>query len=250
MEVWGGEPGLAAELGEAAFQVTLEVDAGGGLVPLTDLGTASTGRTLHAPDTILMDGNAPANRVHFDSGVIDAPVAVGTTLAVALTIPPEGDIGTGFIYGVDNVRVRSPSPGDANGDGVFTRPTSCKSFRRASTRMKLTATPLGSKAIGTETATSTRQTLSPRFRPDVMNSHRNEMRERSPTRWIGFLPRMREPLNGGRTWRELRRNRIDPKPTVVRNAAGPQPNGVLPHPDQGRFRWSLDFLPRERRFQR
>ena len=119
LEAWGGEPGLAANPGEAAFQVTLEVDEGSGFVPLADVGTVSTGATLTAPDPILMDGNAPANRVHFDSGVLDAQVAVGTTLAVAFTVP-DGDVGTGFIYGVDNVRIQTLFAGDANGDGLFT----------------------------------------------------------------------------------------------------------------------------------
>ena len=36
----------------------------------------------------------------------------------------------------------------------------------------------------------------------------------------------------------------------TRSAAGPQPNGVLPHPGKGRSRWSLDFLPREQHFHR
>ena len=37
---------------------------------------------------------------------------------------------------------------------------------------------------------------------------------------------------------------------MSRNAAGPQPNGVLPHPGTGRSRWSLDSLPREQHFHR
>ncbi len=41
--------------------------------------------------------------------------------------------------------------------------------------------------------------------------------------------------------------------TIVRlnhGASGPQPNGLLPYPGTGRFRWSLDFLPREQHFCR
>ena len=51
--------------------------------------------------------------------MIDAPVPSGAVLRVDFTVPT-GDEGTGFIYGLDNVRIQTLLTGDANGDGLFT----------------------------------------------------------------------------------------------------------------------------------
>ena len=60
--------------GEAAFHVTVDMDTGNGFATLVDLGTATTGPTLQPMVEGIVDGNADANRVLFDSGIVAAAI--------------------------------------------------------------------------------------------------------------------------------------------------------------------------------
>ena len=118
LEVWGGDPALADDPGTAELEVSLQIDEGEGFVPLADLGTVSTGPSLSPSDFIMLDGNTPPNVAHFESSVINAPTPSGALLRIDFTVP-DGDAGTGYIYGLDNVRIQTLLTGDANGDGLF-----------------------------------------------------------------------------------------------------------------------------------
>jgi hypothetical protein len=72
---------LGANVGEAAFNVSLEVDNGTGFKSVADLGTVTTGKTLARPtEGTLVNGNDAAYRVSFDTGPIDLDIPVGATL--------------------------------------------------------------------------------------------------------------------------------------------------------------------------
>ena len=118
LEVWGGDPALALDPGTATFQVALQIDRGDGFEPFVDLGTVSTGPSLSPSSIVILDGNTPPHVVHLLSDVVDAHVAPGTLLRFDLTIP-DGNVGDGFIIGVDNVAIETLYPGDCNGDGRF-----------------------------------------------------------------------------------------------------------------------------------
>ena len=109
---------LAVDPGTAELEVSLQIDEGGGFVPLVDLGTVSTGPALSPSDFIMLDGNSPPNVAHFESSVIDAPAPSGAVLRIDFTVPA-GDAGAGYIYGLDNVQLQTLLTGDANGDGLF-----------------------------------------------------------------------------------------------------------------------------------
>ena len=85
MEVWdAATSNSTTDPGEAAFDVSIEIDGGDGFVPLLDLGRVTTGPTLTKPasSSDFVNGNDTANRVMFDSGLIPADIAVGSQLRV------------------------------------------------------------------------------------------------------------------------------------------------------------------------
>ena len=66
----------------------------------------------------ILDGNARANRIEFDSGPIPASIPEGSTLRLRF-ITPEAGAHVGYIYGVDSFEFHVLAAGDANADGQF-----------------------------------------------------------------------------------------------------------------------------------
>ncbi len=113
---------LADDPGEAAFNVTVEVDSGDGFAPLFDFGTVTTGAVLALPDGEYIDGNVDPNHVSFDSGVQAATLSAGSTLRVRWAIDTDAQ-SQGWVFGLDNVMLSlsagGPVTGDFNGDGLL-----------------------------------------------------------------------------------------------------------------------------------
>ena len=111
---------LPDDPGEAAFQVTVDIDTGDGFVPLIDFGTVTTGATLEPMVGGLLDGNAEANRVAFDSRVT-AAIPAGSNLRFRWTPDTQAETG-GWVFGLDNVVLSllrdGSGAGDFNGDGA------------------------------------------------------------------------------------------------------------------------------------
>ena len=108
--------------GEAAFNVTVEIDSGSGFTPLVDFGTVTTGAMLQPVFEGIVDGNADANRVSFDSDVVSASIPAGAQLRVRWEAHTEAET-NGWVFGLDNVSLSLfgtvSQPGDFNGDSVF-----------------------------------------------------------------------------------------------------------------------------------
>ena len=108
--------------GEAAFNVTVDIDTGDGFTPLVDLGTVTTGRTLQPVPGGMLDGNADANRVLFDSGVVAAEIPAGADLRIRWASATDAET-SGWVIGLDNVALTllysDGGPGDFNKDGVL-----------------------------------------------------------------------------------------------------------------------------------
>ena len=113
---------LPDDPGEAAFHVTVDMDMGDGFAPLVDLGTVTTGPTLQPMSEGILDGNAEANRVSFDSGVVTAAIPVGSSLRVRWAAATEAET-AGWVFGLDNVALSllgsGGATGDFNSDGVL-----------------------------------------------------------------------------------------------------------------------------------
>ena len=115
VEAWDARqlPGLPIALaddpGEAAFNVTVEVDSGDGFAPLFDFGTITTGAVLQLPDGDYIDGNVDPNHVSFDSGIQPAAVSVGSTLRVRWAIDTDAQT-RGWVFGLDNVELSLSVP--------------------------------------------------------------------------------------------------------------------------------------------
>jgi hypothetical protein len=128
VEAWDARqlPGLPIALaddpGEAAFNVTVEVDSGDGFAPLFDFGNVTTGAVLQLPDGDYIDGNVDPNHVSFDSGIQPAAVSVGSTLRVRWAIDTDAQT-RGWVFGLDNVElslsVDGSITGDFNDDGLL-----------------------------------------------------------------------------------------------------------------------------------
>lgn len=111
-----GEPD---DPGEAAFSVTVELDSGDGFTTLVDFGTVTTGATLQPVFEGIVDGNADANRISFDSGDVIAAIPAGSSFRVRWSADTERQM-NGWIFGLDNVVMSLMSgivDGDVNGDG-------------------------------------------------------------------------------------------------------------------------------------
>jgi hypothetical protein len=131
VEAWDARDGIlignnrfagADDPGEAAFHVTVDLDTGEGFSPLVDIGRVTTGPTLQPVFEGIVDGNADANRVSFDSGAVAAVIPAGSQLRVRWEADTEVDA-FGWVFGLDNVSLSlsgtaSPS-GDFNIDGVL-----------------------------------------------------------------------------------------------------------------------------------
>ena len=123
LEVWDvASSTTTVNPGEAAFDVSIDIDQGDGFVQLLDLGRVTTGPTLQKPLTspAYLDGNDPAYRVTFDSGLRPASIPVGSQLRVRWSADQAAS--RGWIFGLDNVNFRLLSGGqlgDFNSDGIL-----------------------------------------------------------------------------------------------------------------------------------
>jgi hypothetical protein len=108
LEAW--DAGRVTTLGEAPFDVTVEMDSGDGFELLTDLGRVTTGANLFPPVGDQLDGNADKNRVSFDSGRINAAIPADSNLRIRWTAPSDAAI-RNWIFGLDNVSLcTTPAP--------------------------------------------------------------------------------------------------------------------------------------------
>ncbi len=109
--------------GEAAFNVTVEIDSGDDFTPLVDLGTVTTGANLQPVFDGIVDGNADANRFSFDSGIVAAAIPAGSSIRIRWSADTERPV-AGWVFGLDNVSLSLlegvASPGDFNRDGRLT----------------------------------------------------------------------------------------------------------------------------------
>ena len=116
-EAWHGTAGANAP-GEAAFDISFDVELDGFFqeaASFGDSGTITTGLTL-SPGPL--DGNASENRTSFDSGVVEVELPVGSTVRLSLAIDQQANT-SGYLLGIDNVIVRTLAPGDADGNGLI-----------------------------------------------------------------------------------------------------------------------------------
>jgi len=113
IEAWSADAGNV-DPGEAVYGVTLDVDSGGGFSTEVNFGTTTTGATL-SPGSL--DGNLAANRMSFDSGVVEVDVAASSQLRLSFDGQNQGAT-TGILYGVDNMVFRAVAPGDTDGNGL------------------------------------------------------------------------------------------------------------------------------------
>ena len=122
LEVWGVNSDLATDPGEAAFSVTLDVDAGNGFMRMVDLGTVTTGPTLEPSVEGIVDGNADAYRLSFDSGAVPVAIPDGATIRIRWMSAAAAET-AGWVFGLDNVALSllgsGSQAGDFNGDGVL-----------------------------------------------------------------------------------------------------------------------------------
>ena len=121
IEAWDASTSsLASDPGEAAFDVTIDIDSGNGFEPLLDLGRITTGQ-LQRPDGDYLNGNDATNRVSFDSGHLPASIPDGSQLRFRWATAADANT-DGWVFGLDNVAVTLLSDvaelaGDFNGDG-------------------------------------------------------------------------------------------------------------------------------------
>jgi len=116
-EAWHGAAGANAP-GEAAFDISFDVELDGFFqeaASLGNAGTITTGLTLSRGP---LDGNASENRTSFDSGVVEVELPVGSTVRLSLAINQQADT-SGYLLGIDNVIVRTLAPGDTDGNGLI-----------------------------------------------------------------------------------------------------------------------------------
>ena len=69
-----------------------------------------------APEVALLDGNAPRNRLHFDSRVLEVAIPADASFRLKF-VGQNLEAGVGYIWGLDNVQLQFLAAGDANGDG-------------------------------------------------------------------------------------------------------------------------------------
>jgi hypothetical protein len=99
IEAW--DAGRVTALGEAAFDATIEVDSGAGFSLLADLGRVTTGEVLDPPSGAFLNGNLDANRISYDSGLIEASIPANSRLRLQWAAS-DGATG-GWVFGLDNV---------------------------------------------------------------------------------------------------------------------------------------------------
>ena len=101
LEVWDAER-FARDPGEAAFDVSVEVEPRDGATIAREFGTVTTGNGLSLPKAGYLDGNSEANRVSFDSGIVPMHIPAGSQMRILWKANTSAE-STGWIYGLDNV---------------------------------------------------------------------------------------------------------------------------------------------------
>ena len=118
IEAWGNIRERSVP-GEAAFNVTVDVNTGSGFEELLDLGKLTTGTILQVPEGDILDGNDAANRLAYDSGML--PVAIPSGASLRLRWQADVTSTTeGWLYGLDNVALGLFLRGDFDDDGALT----------------------------------------------------------------------------------------------------------------------------------
>ena len=106
--------------GEAAFNVALDLDTGNGFQQIMDLGKVTTGATLVPPtsEEEFVNGNDPAYRTSFNSGLLNLDLPEGSLLRVRWQADLEAET-RGWVFGLDNVALGMFEAilGDFNNDG-------------------------------------------------------------------------------------------------------------------------------------
>ena len=103
VEVWGGDPNISNNPGEAVFDVMLDVNTGDGFMLIKQFGQIGTGVTLIPPAREgLVDGNDSANRFSYDSGVQDIIIPNGSQIRLRWDAQNQGET-AGWVFGLDNV---------------------------------------------------------------------------------------------------------------------------------------------------
>ena len=116
--------------GEAAFDVSVDIDTGDGTSDLSkilggdfnellSLGMVTTGAVLPRPEGDFLDGNNPAHRVSFAGDVLHADIPAGSRLRFRWDTTEEAAASEGWLFGIDDVKITLASAGDANLDGQF-----------------------------------------------------------------------------------------------------------------------------------
>jgi hypothetical protein len=103
VEAW--DAGRVTGLGEAAFDVTVDLNSGDGFAPLVDLVRVTTGPGIFPPAGEYLDGNVQANRVSFDSGWVEAQIPADSQLRIRWTAPSDAAT-ENWVFGLDNVSLR------------------------------------------------------------------------------------------------------------------------------------------------
>lgn len=104
VEAWdAGTRNSTPDVGEAAFEVSLEVDHGSGFELLSDLGTVTTGRVLQRPNGDYIDGNLDGNRTTHNSGRIEQAIPEGAR--IRLRWKAGEDATEGWVFGLDDVQL-------------------------------------------------------------------------------------------------------------------------------------------------
>ena len=100
------------------YSVTLDIWQDNWFRPLVELNDGepiTTGKTLSSG---FLDGNRAENRTSLDRGIVETDVPQSAfTSVLYFNGSDQGDT-AGYIYGLDNLILRTLPPGDANGDGV------------------------------------------------------------------------------------------------------------------------------------
>jgi hypothetical protein len=91
------------QIGEAAFDVMVDLDAGNGFEPFLYFDIVSTGE-LQKPEGEFINGNEAANRVHFNSGILLESIPAGAQLRFRWAAALDGN-SDGLVFGIDNFSV-------------------------------------------------------------------------------------------------------------------------------------------------
>lgn len=102
--------------GEASFDILIDIYQGAGFVPLANLSKATTGPILPQPVGDSLDGNDPAHRMSYRSGVLPLSIPADARLRIRWISNKDADPSDGWIFGLDDVSLTLHA--DANGQAL------------------------------------------------------------------------------------------------------------------------------------